>query len=481
MPSRPAACALVAAIAGAGLGCASPFDEPARRPDSITARLAAEPTPRDPSVPTTGDSADNPAPPELTPDAPPEDYVRFALSNSPEVRAAYQRWRASAERVPQVAALPDPRLSFGFYLDEVETRVGPQQARLGISQTFPWPGKLSGRKDAASRAARAAWLQLEGVRLMTTERVLTAMHELAYLDAATAIARENLDLLASFEDVVRARYRVGAGSHPELVRVQVELGQLQDRLAQLTAMRAPTVATLNAALGRPGDTAIPALPPLPPLIADTDAARLVAGARASNPTLLALDEQGESERAMTEVARKDALPDVTVGLDYVVTADAANPSMPESGDDPVMLTFGINLPLWRGKYEAGVRESIARRLAVAGDRDAQANRIEAAIARAWFDHTDADRRVRLYEQTLIPKARESLRASLTAFRSDQAGFLDLLDTERTLLEFAVSAQRARADRGEALARLNTLVGSPVPTRPEEPVPDTKPTPDEVTP
>ena len=46
-----------------------------------------------------------------------------------------------------------------------------------------------------------------------------------------------------------------------------------------------------------------------------------------------------------------------------------------------------------------------------------------------------------------------------------ASFLDLLDTERTLLEFAVSAERARADRGQALARLNTLVGEAVPTEP----------------
>ena len=153
-------------------------------------------------------------------------------------------------------------------------------------------------------------------------------------------------------------------------------------------------------------------------------------------------------------------------LDWLneVTDEAINSSIAESGDDPILLSFGITVPLWRDKYDAGVREAIARRLAVSHERADQVNRITASIQRAWFEHTDADRRVRLFEMTLIPKAEESLRASLTGFRAGETSFLDLLDTERTLLEFAVSAERARADRGQALARLHRLVGEAVPTR-----------------
>ena len=123
----------------------------------------------------------------------------------------------------------------------------------------------------------------------------------------------------------------------------------------------------------------------------------------------------------------------------------------------------MNVPLWRDKYKAGVRESTARRLSIASQRNDRSNRIAASIQRAWFDHTDANRRVQLYEQILIPKAEESLKASLVGFRAGETSFLDLLDTERTLLEFAIAAERARADRGKALARLNTLVGEPVET------------------
>lgn len=462
MDSRLIACAVGVALAGLVAGCSSPFETPYEKMSSLS-RIA----PGGADVPSSryrepaGDDAA--AGPTLDEGSTPDDYVRYALFNSPRVESAYQKWRAASERLPQVSALPDPRLNFGFFLNEVETRVGPQQARVGVSQTLPWMGKRRNREDAASRAAMSAWRDFEAARLSVSEQVVSLLHELAYLDAATRISNEILDLISSFEEVIRARYRVGAGSHPELIRVQVELGMVQDRVAQLRAMRPAFVAELNAALNRESDSEIGPIAALPGRLAAVDPGALGAMARRSNPTLLALDEKIEEQRHLSEVARKDGLPDLTVGLEYIVTDEAMNSSTPESGDDPILLTFGVNVPIWREKYDAGVRETIARRLSISGQRADETNRITAAIQRAWFEHTDADRRVRLYEQTLIPKSRESLRATLTGYRGGDANFLDLLDTERTLLEFAIAAERARADRGMALVRLSTLVGEPVPT------------------
>lgn len=463
MASRFTACAILSAAVGLQVGCSTPFDRPhdiTQIPEQTEMRASGRVPPSvfRSTSPTSAEAA-----PSIQPHAAPDQYIRYALYHNPEVEAAFQLWRAAAERLPQVGTLPDPRLNFGFFLDEVETRTGAQQARIGISQTFPWPGRLQNREDAASKAANAAWMRFEAARLRVTERVVTTLHELAYLDATIKITRENLELLRSFEEVLRARYRVGSGSHPELIRVQVELGQMEDRFTQLRAMRPAFVAELNAALNRPSDEVVATLTGLPGRVASLDSQELEKIALRSNPTLLAMDEQIEEQRFMAEVARQEGLPDLTVGLDYIVTNDALDRSIPESGDDPILLSFGINVPLWREKYNAGVREAIATRLAIAGSRADRANRIAAGIRRAWFEHTDADRRVRLYENTLIPKAEESLRASLAGFRAGETSFLDLLDTERTLLEFAVAAERARADRGTALARLNMLVGESVPT------------------
>ncbi|MCA9272127.1 MAG: TolC family protein [Phycisphaerales bacterium] len=472
MAVRPAQLAAWTVVSGFLVGCSSPFDAPRDRetlrvqpmqqnsPQPIASRYRDE------------ERADEPLDaPELNDGASPDDYVRYALSHSPAVEAAFQRWVASTERLPQVGSLPDPRLNVGFFLDEVETRTGPQHARIGLSQAFPWPGLLDEREDAAALAARAAWLRFEAERLAVTEEVVRTLHELAYLDAVVVITQDNLELLQSFEEVVRTRYRVGLGSHPELTRVQVELGQLEDRLTQLRTMRPAYVAELNAVLNRPTETVVPALSKLPGRVVTMQGPELAEVARTTNPALLALDEQIKEQRVRGNVARLSGNPELSVGLDYIVTGEAMNSSIPESGDDPILLSFGMTLPISREKYDAGVRESIARRLEYSHTRAAEANRITSAIQRAWFDHTDADRRVRLYEQTLIPKAEESLRASLAGFRAGDTNFLDLLDTERTLLEFAIATERARADRGQALAKLNRLVGQAITTESTDQLPE----------
>ncbi len=396
-------------------------------------------------------------------DSTPESYVRYALYHSPHVEKAYQQWIAASERLPQVRSLPDPRLNIGFFIEEVETRVGPQQAKIGIQQTLPWIGTLQNREDAAAKGALSAWYRYQEAQTLVVEQVIIALYNLAYLDEAIRITGENLALLQSFEEVVRARYRVGAGSHPELIRVQVELEQLEDRVLGLKALRPSYVANLNAELNRSPETKVVEDIQVPNSVVSESAEQVSRMAHQWSPVLQSIIQRVEQERIGTKVAQKDGYPDLTVGVEYIVTDNASNPSVAESGDDPIMLTFGINLPIWREKYNAGVRESIAKRLTISRELDTTANQLSAQIYRSWFEHTDADRRVRLYENSLIPKAQESISASLSGFRSGDSGFLDLLDTQRTLLEFSIAAEKARADRGKALATLNRLVGRPVST------------------
>lgn len=453
-------CLLGAMMAFALGGCASPFDVPTHARSSLTDTMPANASAL-PSV----YRADEDQHPEFVLDSSPESYIQYALFHSPKAEQAYQQWRASAERLPQLAALPDPRLSFGFFLNEVETRVGPQQAKIGIQQTFPWIGKLRDREDAGAKHALAAWYRYQGVLLNITEQVNIALADLSYLDATLQITEDNQSLLTSIEEVVRAKYRVGTGSHPQLIRVQLELAQLDDRLIQLRSLRPVHVATLNSILNRSPEAKVQSNLSLAQNLVLQSAEELAQRAMTSNPILQSNTQRIEQARIETQLARKDGYPDLTVGLEYIVTNEAANPSIAESGDDPIMLTFGINLPIWREKYDAKVRQSIANRLSQTRQLDSDANTITANIYKAWFEHTDAARRVALYQDSLIPKAQESLSASLVAFRTGQADFLDLLDTQRTLIEFGIQAQRAQAEQSKALAALNRLVGEPVNTTP----------------
>ena len=83
-----------------------------------------------------------------------DDYVRYGLYHNPAIRSAFERWRAAVYRIPQVTELPDPRFTYGYFIEPVQTRTGPQNNRFSLAQTFPWFGKLSQRNVGARHVLR---------------------------------------------------------------------------------------------------------------------------------------------------------------------------------------------------------------------------------------------------------------------------------------------------------------------------------------
>ncbi|MCP4589996.1 MAG: TolC family protein [bacterium] len=443
---------------------------------------------------------DQPELPVLDGDATLMDYLTYAAFNNPGIEAAFNRWKAAVERVPQVRALPDPRFTYRNYIQEVETRVGPMQQAFGLSQTFPWLGKLGLRGDVAAEAARAARQQYEDEKLRLFFEVKDAYYEYYYIGRAIGVVQENLDLVEYLESVARARYKTAAAGHPDVIRAQVELGRLEDRLNSLRDLLVPEAARLNAALNRPTDTQIP----LPKALLDermaADTATILHWLAESSPQLKALDHEIERARHLVALAKKDYFPDLTFGVDYT---DIGTPSRPgaqglanpaalrslsrlgsgtgdlldvysigrsfspgdradDASKDVWMVSLSVNLPIWYSKLSAGEREARARYLAALSARCAKENTLISTVQRTLYEHRDAERKISLYRDTLIPKAQESIRSTETSFRAGSASFLDLVDAERSLLDFKLSYERALANRAQRLAALERLVGRSIP-------------------
>ncbi|MFW6303857.1 MAG: TolC family protein, partial [Candidatus Sumerlaeota bacterium] len=154
----------------------------------------------------------------------------MALRRNPSIRAAYADWQAAVEKIPQVIAPPDPMFSYGYFVQEVETRVGPQRHRFGLSQAFPWFGKLRLQGEAAVQDAFAAAERFEMQRLEVYRRATNAWLEYYYLERSIATTRENFTLLSDLEKVLQAGFRTGRGL-ADLSNIQMELARLEDRIA----------------------------------------------------------------------------------------------------------------------------------------------------------------------------------------------------------------------------------------------------------
>ncbi len=394
------------------------------------------------------------------------DLLAHAALHNAGLKAAHQRWRAAVERVPLARALPDPRLNYGWFARSVETRVGPQQHKVGVSQTFPWAGKRALRGEVAEREALALYEGLESAKLKLFHQVRFAWHELAYLRRAVEITEENIRLLKDLESVAQTKVQGGAGL-AGVAKAQVELGKLEDRRRSLLDLRAPLTARLNAALNRPADAPFEWPRAADSPVRQLDEANLSARLAESNPELRGMEfETARNEKAV-ELARRDRRPDVTFGLDYTQIDRRPIAGLADNGKDPLMATFSINLPLWRKKYDAAERAAEASQAASEAAREDRANQLQADFKMAVFNLRDAERKIDLYRDTLTPLAEQSLSVARQSWEAGKADFLDVIDAERLLLEFRLQFERARSHREQYLSEVETLVGAELPAKAAE--------------
>jgi len=391
------------------------------------------------------------------------DYLSYAALNNPGLQAAFNRWKAALERVPQVKSLPEPRFNYRYFIEQVETRVGAQKQAFGISQMFPWFGKLKLRGDAAAEAADAARQRYEAAKLKLFFQVKDAYYEYYYLWRAIGIVRENIGLVKNFETVARTRYKAAAAKHPDVIRAQVELGKLEDRLKALEDLRGPIVARLNAALNRPAQARLG----WPKKIEDeqiefTDQ-HILEWTAQTNPELKALEYDIDRSRTQMDLAKKDYYPDITFGLDFIDTSERIGPNPPsDSGQDPVIAMFSLNLPIWREKLNAALREAWYNYGAARRDKVEKLNTLNSQLKMALYLYRDGQRKINLYRDTLLPKAIESVKAAEASFRTGGSTFLDLIDSQRVLLEFELAYERALTNKAQKLAELEMLVGREIP-------------------
>jgi len=352
-----------------------------------------------------------------------KDYLAFAAMNNAGLQVAFEQWKIAVEQVPQAKSLPDPKFTYGYFIEEVETRVGPQRNKLEIMQT----------KDA--------------------------FYEYTYLAKAIEIAKENLELIQHFEEVARTKYITAATGHPDVIRAQIEMARLEDRLKTLEELRKPIVARLNAVLNRQSLEMLPWPRKAQLRVAEVSREKMIELLRLRNPELEALDFELQAAKSKVDLAKKKFWPDVGVGVGWTDTRSAMNPGVSDSGKDPIILMFTMNLPIWREGYKAVELQAKANVRKASHQKKQAENTIIALAERSLYDFEDSDRKRKLYGDVLIPKGEELLGASETAYKAGTIDFLSLINAQQKLLEFQLYYERAMTDNQQELARLEMLVGA----------------------
>lgn len=386
-------------------------------------------------------------------------YVALAMEDSPQLKGAFERWRSSVLQISQARKLPDPQISFGYFIQSVETRVGPQRAKLSLQQSFPWPTKLTASADAAAASARAQQNRLEALTLSIKQRVEVAYWKLWLIRETRRIHTEHLQVVRSLSESVLARLATGAATLADQQQVDLTAARLEDMLRGMDEAETTAIAELHAATGSELPRLTETAPPEPTL-PDESEERLRQAVKA-HPFIESFGQMAESSEQMARAKNAERYPNFSLGADWIIVGEARMPGVADSGKDAFMLGGGLTIPLWQGIYSDRVAAARADASAHRAEQAAAEDHALAELEAALSSVRDAVRRAHLYESTLVPQADSAYSSVLGAYATGRGTVAQTLLAQRDLLELRSELEKARADYALGWARLESVVGKSV--------------------
>ena len=407
-------------------------------------------------------------------------YTARALESSPEMRAAFERWQAQVARISAARRLPEPTLSFGYFVRSVETRVGPQRAKLSLQQSFPWPTQISASGSSAAASARAMQRHFEAQVLALRAEVAAAYWQLWLIRRLRGIHAEHLEVVRGLSETVLARIATGAATLADQQQLALTAARLEDAIRGMDETEIVAEARLRSLTGLDRLVELPTTDDLNQTRAPRADEDELSTSLPEHPMIDALAEaaQAKGEAARAEGAKR--LPGFSVRADWIITGPAAMPNVDESGKDAVMVGAGIRIPLWQRSYGGARDAAKAEARAHLADRDSAIDRAEAELAEALSAVRDSARRVELYSGTLIPQAQSAYESVLGSYTVGRSSVAQTLLAQRDLLELSIEVERARAQHASAWARLEFIVGHPVEAGAVADLPQPEPSPREST-
>lgn len=393
------------------------------------------------------------------PDSSLNTYLERALAASPSLDAFEHRYDAAIARIPQARALPDPQFQVTHFVESIQTRTGPQENVFVLNQRFPWFGKLIERERAASAEAEALRDAWQNQNFRVALETSTHYYDYALVHRQIDLVQRNLELLRQAVPSIEERVR-GGESLDALLRLQVELGKLGNRLSTLSSQKEVIEAKLRELLVLDESVLLPT-PELKPVEAPkVDGASLYKALEQDNPELRMLQKRIESAEARKALARMESYPDVTLGINYVQIGDSVAPTS-DAGRDAWGATVGISIPLWLERNRSERLEAAAARNALNADFQQRLVALKGEISKRITQLQDAARTASLYGDELLKLAKQSVEISRTRYETGEGTLLAWIDSERSLLELELDYWEAISNIAKHHLSLQVMVNQPI--------------------
>ncbi len=377
------------------------------------------------------------------------------LRDSPAVKAKRFAWQSALKRYPQARALADPMLAYTQPIEELETRLGPVKRSIKLSQGLPFPGTLKARGQVARKEATIARLELVNAIRQLVLDIKRAYFELYYLDKATELAEEKTRLYKHLTKARSNEYSVDSTDFYSVIEAETRFADAEYELILLGELREAAASNLNTLLNLEPESHIG---PLTEVAVEAPELQLNELYRklGKNEELLASKVLIEKSLLKEKLARLKTRPAFRIGMNYTEIGSPEMSNLDDGGRDAVAATLAITLPIWLKKNKGGRAEARYARHSAEQAKAALINSLSAKAKNSYIDMQSNYQLIKLYSDSLIPKANKLIKTAEAAYKNGKGGLSDLFEPRIMRIQFKMAYYRASSNYKKNRAELEKL-------------------------
>ena len=384
----------------------------------------------------------------------------LATRQEPGQASLLSRAEALQEQAIVAGELPDPMLKIGLNNFPIEsggfTTEGMTHALVGLRQTFPAGDTraLNATKFGSLATQMGESAQLRRRDVLTAVR--NAWLDLYYWERAHQRLVESRPFFADLATITRSLYAVGRKSQQDVLRAELELSRLDDRLIEIERQRSGARAALGEWIGpdaeRPVANKLPGWSQVPRL-------ESMQGTLPEHPLLRAADAGIKARDAGVGLAEQRSKAAWALDVGYSYREGSLPSGQPRS--DFVSVAVTVGLPFFSKKsVDSTLSAALHERSAAEFTREKLLRSLNSKLEAQYARWGDLNRRVTLYDRRILDQARENAEASMLAYQSDNGDFADVMRAYVDDLNTRIDHVRLQVERAKSYAALANLGGLP---------------------
>lgn len=385
------------------------------------------------------------------------EILEFSKENSPSIKQTFHNYKSEEFKTRKAKSLPDPKFSYTYFGESIQTKVGPQQQKYSISQMFPFYGKRKIKQNIQSDNAEAAKQKYQMTLQKVSADIKQNYYDLFWVQKAIEINLEVKSTLENVEKVAQKKYESNLIGQQDVIKLGLEISNLTNKIKLLEQNKISYIEKLKSLMGTAADIDIVDVQNLEMTDFNYELNDLLSLAKSKSYELNIINSDKQKAKEQMKDAKLAFIPDVTLGAEYVEIGSGTT-NMVDDGKDAWMVMASINLPIWSQSLNDNFKsadESLKNKEFLFNEKEKD---IEFIIKDLYSKILSFDEIINTFNNALLPQAEQMFNASQFSFEAGKTDFLNWLDTQRTFLNTKLAYYKSVVDYNKTIAQLEFVVG-----------------------